>query len=113
MKHGIEGTLHGWSCLLPSLVRRCVQAAFSAGTKNPRNAITHCGDFFWSQERDSNSRSADYEENVWKISIEIIELVLLTFVYRGKKAYLGIHSVYQKKIHDFWAVTFDFLICYA
>jgi hypothetical protein len=58
-------------------------------------------------------RPTDYEENVWKISAEIIELISPIFVYRGKKAYAGIHSVYQGKIHGFWAFTFDFLICYA
>ena len=69
--------------------------------------------FRWSQKSELNRRPTDYEENVWKISVEIIELILPIFVYRSQKAYPGIHSVYQGKIHGFWAFTFDFLICYA
>jgi hypothetical protein len=44
-----------------------------------------------------NRRPTDYEENVWEISIEIIELILQNFVYRVKKPYPGIHAVYQGK----------------
>jgi len=41
--------------------------------------------FRWSQESEWNRRPTDYKEDVWNITAEIIELILMILVFQRKK----------------------------